>query len=46
MMSGRTNGFKLVHVPYDEESIGKIRKVKILEGNTFSLRGEIVYEDN
>ncbi|CAC9924809.1 tRNA-i(6)A37 thiotransferase enzyme MiaB [Aedoeadaptatus nemausensis] len=46
MMSGRTNGFKLVHVPYEGESIGRIRKVKIVGGNTFSLRGEIVHEDN
>lgn len=43
MMSGRTDGFKLVHAPYDERWIGKIAPVKITGGNTFSLKGEIVY---
>lgn len=42
-MSGRTAGFKLVHAPYDEASIGKMVPVKITGGNTFSLEGEIVH---
>lgn len=43
-MSGRTSGFKLVHVPYDEKYIGKIVPVRITGGNTFSLEGEILDE--
>lgn len=42
-MSGRTAGFKLVHAPYDADSIGKMVPVKITGGNTFSLEGEIVH---
>ena len=42
-MSGRTAGFKLVHAPYDADSIGKMVLVKITGGNTFSLEGEIVH---
>ena len=42
-MSGRTAGFKLVHAPYDANSIGKMVPVKITGGNTFSLEGEIVH---
>ncbi|MEJ8786676.1 tRNA (N6-isopentenyl adenosine(37)-C2)-methylthiotransferase MiaB [Peptoniphilus sp. HCN-40583] len=42
-MSGRTDGFKLVHAPYDAASIGKIVPVRITGGNTFSLEGEIVH---
>lgn len=40
--TGRTEGFKLVNFRGDREMIGQIIKVKILEGKTFSLEGEIV----
>lgn len=41
MMCGRTDGFKLVDFPAGEELTGKIVKVRITEGKTFSLRGEL-----
>ena len=41
-LSGRTDGFKLVNFPGDESRIGKFVKVRITEGKTFSLDGEIV----
>ncbi|MDY3119165.1 MAG: tRNA (N6-isopentenyl adenosine(37)-C2)-methylthiotransferase MiaB [Peptoniphilus sp.] len=42
-MSGRTDGFKLVHAPYDASYLGRVAPVKITGGNTFSLEGEIVH---
>jgi tRNA-2-methylthio-N6-dimethylallyladenosine synthase len=41
MMSGRTSGFKLVDFPGNMTQEGQIVKVRITEGKTFSLRGEI-----
>lgn len=41
-LSGRTDGFKLVNFPGDESYIGRLVKVKITEGKTFSLEGKIV----
>ena len=41
-LSGRTDGFKLVNFPGDESRIGKFVKVRITEGKTFSLNGEII----
>jgi tRNA-2-methylthio-N6-dimethylallyladenosine synthase len=41
MMSGRTSGFKLVDFPGNMTKEGQIVKVRITEGKTFSLRGEI-----
>jgi tRNA-2-methylthio-N6-dimethylallyladenosine synthase len=42
MMSGRTGSFKLVDFPCDRSMEGQIVKVRITEGKTFSLRGEMV----
>ena len=42
MLCGRTEGFKLVDFPApDSQLIGKTVKVRITQGKTFSLRGEI-----
>lgn len=45
MISGYDNHNKLVHVPYQDDLIGTIRKVKIIESHTFSFIGEIVNEE-
>ena len=42
MLSGYTEGNKLVHFKGSKELVGKIIKVKILESHTYSLIGEIV----
>ncbi len=42
MLSGYTEGYKLIHFKGDESMIGKIVKVKILESHVYSLIGEIV----
>ncbi len=39
VLSGRTDGFKLVNLPGSRELIGKIVNVKITGSNTFSLTG-------
>ncbi|MBQ6369995.1 MAG: tRNA (N6-isopentenyl adenosine(37)-C2)-methylthiotransferase MiaB [Firmicutes bacterium] len=39
MLSGRTDGFKLVDFPGDEELIGTFAEIEITEGKTFSLKG-------
>ncbi|NLI94703.1 MAG: tRNA (N6-isopentenyl adenosine(37)-C2)-methylthiotransferase MiaB [Erysipelotrichaceae bacterium] len=41
MLSGYTEGSKLVHFPGDESLIGEIIPIKIIESKTYSLRGEI-----
>lgn len=41
-LCGRTEGFKLVNFPGDKSLIGQMVDVKITEGKTFSLEGEIV----
>ncbi len=41
-LCGRTEGFKLVNFAGDKSLIGQIVNVKITEGKTFSLEGEIV----
>jgi len=40
MVSGRTEGYKLVDFPGDSHLIGEIVKVEITQGKTFSLRGK------
>lgn len=40
MLSGRTEGFKLVDFPGSSKQIGEIVKVEITQGKTFSLRGK------
>ena len=49
VLCGRTDGFKLVDFPVTaaegddaEDHIGRIVKVRITEGKTFSLRGELI----
>ena len=42
MMSGYTEGNKLVHFKGDTSLIGKIIKVKINESHLYSLLGEII----
>ncbi|HKM10061.1 MAG: tRNA (N6-isopentenyl adenosine(37)-C2)-methylthiotransferase MiaB [Bacilli bacterium] len=42
MLSGYTDGNKLVHFSGDESMTGKIIKVRITESHTYSLIGEIV----
>ena len=42
ILSGRTDGFKLVDFPGGEELIGSVVEVEITEGRTFSLRGKLV----
>ena len=44
MMSGYTEGNKVVHFKGNENLIGKIINVKIIETHTYSLIGEIVDE--
>ncbi len=44
MLSGYTESNKLVHFKGDENFIGKIVKVKIIESHTYSLIGELVNE--
>ena len=44
MLSGYTDGYKLIHFKGDESLIGKIIKVKINESHVYSLIGEIVDE--
>lgn len=44
MLSGYTEGNKLVHFKGDESLIGKIVNVKIIESHTYSLIGELVNE--
>ena len=39
MLSGRTDGFKLVDFPGDEKLIGTFAEIEITEGKTFSLKG-------
>ncbi|MDD7511771.1 MAG: tRNA (N6-isopentenyl adenosine(37)-C2)-methylthiotransferase MiaB [Peptostreptococcaceae bacterium] len=41
-VAGRTDGFKLVNLEGDESLIGKIVKVEITEGKTFSLEGKLI----
>ena len=41
ILSGRTDGFKLVDFPGDERLIGTFAEVTITEGKTFSLRGKL-----
>ena len=41
ILSGRTDGFKLVDFPGDESLIGGFARVRITEGRTFSLQGEL-----
>lgn len=41
-LTGRTEGFKLVNFKGSKDLIGQIVKVKITEGKTFSLEGEII----
>jgi len=42
VLSGYTEGNKLVHFPGSEEMIGTIVKVRITESHVYSLRGEYV----
>ena len=42
-LSGRTDTFKLVNFKGEKELIGKIVEVKIVDCNTFSLEGEIIW---
>ena len=42
ILSGRTDGFKLVDFAGDESLIGGFAEVTITEGKTFSLQGELV----
>lgn len=44
LLSGYTDTNKIVHFKGDEQLIGKIVNVKILESHTYSLIGEIVNE--
>ncbi len=41
ILSGRTDGFKLVDFPGEESLIGDFCEVTITEGKTFSLRGRL-----
>lgn len=42
MLSGYTDGNKLVHFSGDETIVGKIVKVRVTESHTYSLIGEII----
>ena len=42
MFSGRTESFKLVNFAATGDFTGRIRDVRITEGRTFSLLGELV----
>ena len=44
MYSGYTECNKLVHFKAEEDLIGKIVEVKIIESHTYSLQGELVNE--
>lgn len=41
-LSSRTNGGRLVHLKGDPSLIGQFRNVKIVDGNTWALYGEII----
>ena len=40
--SGRTPGFKLINFEGNEDMVGKIVDVRVTQGKTFSLEGEVV----
>ena len=40
-LTARTNGGRLVHLKGDRENIGRFLDVKITDGNTWALYGEI-----
>lgn len=40
--TGRTEGFKLINFAGSEDLVGKIVDVKVTEGKTFSLEGEVL----
>ena len=40
--TGRTEGFKLINFQGNPDLVGKIIPVKVTEGKTFSLEGEVV----
>lgn len=42
MISGRTDGFKLVNFRGDKDTIGETVEVRITESNTFSLIGDLI----
>ena len=42
--SGRTDGFKLINFEGSEDMVGKIVDVRVTQGKTFSLEGEVVAE--
>lgn len=42
--SGRTDGFKLINFEGTEDMVGKIVEVRVTQGKTFSLEGEVVAE--
>ena len=44
MISGYDEHNKLIHVKYQDNLIGTIRKVKIKESHTFSFIGEVLDE--
>ncbi len=41
-ISGRDSGYRLIHVKGNPDLIGQIRKVKIVDSNSFALIGELV----
>lgn len=42
--SGRTDGFKLINFEGTEDMVGRIVDVRVTQGKTFSLEGEVVTE--
>ena len=42
--SGRTDGFKLINFEGNEDMVGRIVDVRVTQGKTFSLEGEVVTE--
>lgn len=42
VLTGRTDGYKLVNFIGDKSLIGKIVEVEIINGNTFSLEGRLI----
>ena len=42
VLNGRTEGFKLVDFPGEESLTGQLVDVRITEGKTFSLKGEML----
>ncbi len=42
IMTGRTDTFKLVHVPAPKDTIGQIVDVKITDNTSFTISGELV----